>query len=332
MQRISIIVPVMDEQETVSALAERIALVFATGTRGTAELAEIIFVDDGSRDETWERIRSIPDARVSGLRLRRNFGKAAALQAGIEQAQGDVIVTMDGDLQDDPGEIPRFLSAIASGYDVVSGWKRTRHDPLGKTLPSKLFNFVTARVSGVRIHDFNCGFKAYRREIFRSIELYGELHRFIPALAAAMGYAVTEIEVRHHPRRFGKSKYGARRLIKGFLDLLTVLTITRYGSRPGHLFGGLGLAIATIGGAINVYLFAVWLLGSPIGHRPLLSLGILLTIIGLQFVLFGMMAELIVSLRLRSGTRNIVAEAAGGLSVMPERPGVAAHDSTRQRA
>lgn len=316
MNRVSIVVPVMNEQETVATLAARVAKVFSSDGQ-VAELAEIIFVDDGSRDETWKRIRSIQDPRVSGLRLRRNFGKAAALQAGIEQATGDIIITMDGDLQDDPDEIPRFLAAIASGHDVVSGWKRTRHDPLGKTLPSKLFNFVTARVSGVRIHDFNCGFKAYRREVFRSIELYGELHRFIPALAAAMGYAVTEIEVLHHPRRFGKSKYGVGRLIKGFLDLLTVLTITRYGSRPGHLFGGLGLVIAGVGVVINAYLLVLWLSGSAIGHRPLLSLGVLLSIIGLQFVLFGMMAELIVSLRQRSNARNVVAETSGPGVGMP---------------
>lgn len=218
---------------------------------------------------------------------------------------------MDGDLQDDPDEIPHFLERVQAGFAVVSGWKRTRHDPLGKTLPSKLFNRVTAFVSGVHIHDFNCGFKAYRREVFDSVELYGELHRFIPALSAAMGYSVTEIEVLHHPRRFGRSKYGVGRLIKGFLDLLTVVTITKYNSRPGHLFGTIGVGIGALGMLINAYLLVIWLMGQPIGHRPLLSLGVLLSIVGLQFVLFGMMAELIVS-RGGARSRDIVARTVGG--------------------
>lgn len=312
MDSVSVIVPVMDEQETVATLARRVQEVFSTALDGSAELREIVFVDDGSKDATWQRISEISGPVVRGLRLRRNFGKAAALQAGILASSGNLIITMDGDLQDDPNEIPRFLEQIRSGFDVVSGWKRTRHDPLGKTLPSKLFNLVTARVSGVNIHDFNCGFKAYRREVFDNVNLYGELHRFIPALAAASGFSVTEIEVLHHPRRFGRSKYGVGRLIKGFIDLLTVVTITRYNSRPGHLFGTLGVAIAGLGLLANIYLAIAWLMGQPIGQRPLLSLAVLLTIVGLQFILFGMMSELIVS---RGGGRHrdrrIVAEHTG---------------------
>lgn len=316
MKTVSVIVPVMNEEETVATLAHRVVDVFSDAERvGGATLAEIIFVDDGSSDATWERIRAIPEQVVSGLRLRRNFGKAAALQAGILRSSGDIIITMDGDLQDDPDEIPRFLAALDAGFDVVSGWKRTRHDPMGKTLPSKLFNFVTARVSGVHIHDFNCGFKAYRRRVFDSVNLYGELHRFIPALAHAMGYKVTEIEVLHHPRRFGKSKYGVGRLLKGFLDLLTVVTITTFNSRPGHLFGGIGAALGAAGGLINVYLLASWLMGNAIGQRPLLILGVLLLIVGLQLVLFGMMAELIVSQRTPDAPRDIIAETTGAATV-----------------
>ncbi|HEY5972159.1 MAG TPA: glycosyltransferase family 2 protein [Pseudoxanthomonas sp.] len=306
------IVPVMDEEETIRTLADKIIGMFSTSLAGTASLKEIIFIDDGSSDKTWERISQASGPIVRGLRLRRNFGKAAALQAGILQSSGDIVITMDGDLQDDPDEIPRFLAEIRSGFDVVSGWKRTRHDPLGKTLPSKLFNYVTARISGVRIHDFNCGFKAYRREVFESINLYGELHRFIPALAASMGYSVTEIEVLHHPRRFGKSKYGVGRLIKGFIDLLTVVTITKFNSRPGHLFGTLGVALGSLGLLINIYLLISWVAGHAIGQRPLLLLGALLLIVGLQFILFGMMSELIVSREPHSKSKNIVAETSGG--------------------
>lgn len=310
METITVIVPVMDEQETIAALCEKVITAFHAGVQDTAELVEIIFIDDGSRDGTWGAISeaSARHAIVQGIRFRRNFGKAAALQEGINRARGEIVITMDGDLQDDPAEIPRFLEALRSGLDLVSGWKKTRHDPMGKTLPSKLFNFVTSHVSGVKIHDFNCGFKAYRREIFGSVGLYGELHRFVPALAHAMGYRVGEIEVLHHPRRFGKSKYGIGRLAKGFLDLLTVLTITRFNSRPGHLFGGLGIAVGAVGVLIDLYLLVLWISGEAIGTRPLLSLGVLLTILGLQFILFGMMAELLVSNRWRESTPNIVRE------------------------
>lgn len=308
MHSVSVVVPVMDERDTIFELVQRIEAAFVPTE--AASLTEIIFVDDGSRDDTWMRITEVSQLHpvVSGVKLRANFGKAAALEEGIKRASGAVIITMDGDLQDDPKEIPRFLEALDSGFDVVSGWKKIRHDPMGKTLPSKLFNAVTARVSGVRIHDFNCGFKAYRREIFDSVTLYGELHRFIPALAHSVGYKVGEIEVEHHPRKFGKSKYGVGRLFKGFLDLLTVVTITQFNLRPGHLFGGFGIAVSTIGLLINLYLLAEWLGGLAIGHRPLLTLGVLLVIVGIQFMLFGMMAELIVSQRAREQARAIIAE------------------------
>ncbi|BCM18241.1 glycosyltransferase family 2 protein [Mesorhizobium sp. J8] len=322
MPSVSIVIPVKDEQDTVRELAARIKAAFERIDETEASLKEIVFIDDGSRDNTWSEIVSATHASpsVKGFRLRRNFGKAAALQMGISNALGDIIVTMDGDLQDDPKEILRFLKEVRAGADVVSGWKQVRHDPLGKTLPSKLFNRVTAKVSGVDLHDFNCGFKAYRREVFNDVRLYGELHRFIPALAHAMGFKVAEIVVQHHPRRFGKSKYGFGRLLKGFLDLLTVVTITKFNSRPGHLFGGLGVAVFAIGFAIFLFLCVRWFGGEAIGGRPLLLVSALLMIVGVQFTLFGMVAELIVATRGDSRDRNIVAEIANWESQPVAKP------------
>lgn len=312
MKSVSIIIPVQDEQETIVPLVEAITTVFRSSLHGIATSSEIIIVDDGSRDRTWAAIQRAIEGfdRVTGIRLRRNFGKAAALQEGIQVSTGDIVITMDGDLQDDPQEIPRFLARMDEGFDLVSGWKKIRHDPPGKTLPSKLFNRVTALVTGVRLHDFNCGFKAYDRRIFEDIKLYGELHRFVPALADHAGYRVGEIAVTHHPRRFGRSKYGVRRLLKGFLDLLTVLTITKFSRRPGHLFGGLGAAMGLLGGGMMLYLIVLWFMGHAIGDRPLLILAVLLMIVGLQFLFFGMIAELLVNIDQRSnrGTRSLAAE------------------------
>jgi len=312
MKTVSIIVPVHDEQDTIVPLVEAVTAVFRQSLEGIASLSEIVIVDDGSRDQTWVAIQRAVELsdRVTGIRLRRNFGKAAALQEGIQASAGGVIITMDGDLQDDPLEIPRFLAKMAEGFDLVSGWKEVRHDPPGKTLPSKLFNGVTALVTGVRLHDFNCGFKAYDRRIFEDIRLYGELHRFMPALADHAGYRVGEISVTHHPRRFGRSKYGMRRLLKGFLDLLTVLTITRFSRRPGHLFGGLGVAMGALGGGMMLYLVILWFMGNAIGDRPLLILAVLLMIVGVQFLFFGMIAELLVNIDQRGsrGARSLAAE------------------------
>ncbi len=290
---LAVIVPVRDEAATLGELATRIIAVCAEhGLR----LREVILVDDGSTDGSWPVIERLAasHAVVRGLRLRRNFGKATALDIGIRASTAAVLVTMDADLQDDPAELPRFMAEIEAGSDVVSGWKQVRHDPAHKTLPSKLFNYVTARVSGVPLHDFNCGFKAYRREVFSDIRLYGELHRFVPMLAHGLGFEVSELVVTHHPRRHGRSKYGMARILRGAVDLLTVLTITRYDQRPGHLFGGAGVAIGAVGSLILLYLFGLKVLaGELIGHRPLLQLGILLVIVGVQTVLFGMLAELI---------------------------------------
>jgi len=292
---ISVVVPVRNEAGTVVELARQVAAV-ADGAQ--LALAEILFVDDGSSDGSWAVLAELAarEPRVRALRLRRNFGKATALDVGIRESTGAVIVTMDADLQDDPAELPRFLAAMTEDVDLVSGWKQARQDPLGKTLPSRFFNWVTARLSGVPLHDFNCGYKAYRREIFDTITLYGELHRYVPVLAHGRGFRVTELAVRHHPRRYGRSNYGVERIAKGFLDLLTVLMLSRFASRPGHLFGGLGLALGAVGFAVLAYLSGLKLLtGAEIGDRPLLLLGVMLAIIAVQVTLFGVLGELIVS-------------------------------------
>jgi glycosyltransferase involved in cell wall biosynthesis len=295
MPSVSIVVPVMNETDTIGTLASQVLGVATTS--GNYVLDEILFVDDGSTDATWQAIveATRSDPRVRGIRLRRNFGKATALQIGVSEAHGDIIVTMDGDLQDDPNELPRFIAALRSGCDVVSGWKKTRHDPLGKTIPSKVFNWITARASGISLHDFNCGYKAYRREVFDSVRLYGELHRFVPVLAHAYGFRIGEIEVTHHPRRFGKSKYGARRFLRGLLDLFTVFTVTRYARKPGHLFGAGGMLLGFTGFVILLWLSMEWIRGASIGHRPLLQLGVLLVLVGLQLLMFGLLAELMIS-------------------------------------
>jgi glycosyltransferase involved in cell wall biosynthesis len=289
---VSVLVPVMNEAETVEELAARVAAVLD----GLGRSCEIIFVDDGSNDGTSNRVRRARerDPRVKLVRLRRNFGKAAALCAGFDHCNGAIIITMDGDLQDDPEEIPRFLSALEEGdLDLVSGWKRRRQDPVGKRLPSRLFNWVTRRLAQVDLHDFNCGFKAYRREVLAEIAVYGELHRYIPVLASRRGFAVGEIQVNHHPRRHGTSKYGWDRFYKGLLDLITVLFITRYTRRPLHLFGSFGLLFLAGGLGINTYLAYAWFHGEDLSDRPLLQLGILLMLLGIQVLTTGLIGEMI---------------------------------------
>jgi glycosyltransferase involved in cell wall biosynthesis len=264
---------------------------------------ELIFVDDGSRDGSFQLIEKLhrADERVRALQLRRNFGKAAALAAGFREARGEVIVTLDADLQDDPAELPRLVARLEDGADLISGWKRDRQDPRSKTLPSRLFNWVTGWLTGVQLRDFNSGFKAYRREVVEEIRLYGELHRFIPALAAWRGFRVDEIAVNHRPRRFGRSKYGSARFWRGCLDLLTVLFLTRYTRRPLHLFGGLGLVAWIVGLGVNLYLTGLWLTGArPIGTRPLLAFGILSMLVGIQFFSVGLLSELVLSYQTRA--------------------------------
>jgi glycosyltransferase involved in cell wall biosynthesis len=289
---VSVLIPVRDEAGTVLELSRRIADVLDRLGRSF----EIIFVDDGSSDGTHLRVRDARerDPRVKLVRLRRNFGKAAALCAGFDYSNGAIVITMDGDLQDDPEEIPRFLSVMEEQeLDLVSGWKRQRQDPASKRLPSLLFNWVTRRLAQVELHDFNCGFKAYRREVLAEIAVYGELHRYIPVLASRRGFSVGEIQVKHHARRYGVSKYGWDRLYKGLLDLITVLFITRYTRRPLHLFGAVGLVFLAFGLGINSYLAVAWFGGADLSDRPLLQLGILLMLLGIQVLTTGLIGEMI---------------------------------------
>jgi dolichol-phosphate mannosyltransferase len=243
---LSLVIPVFNERESLPILFDEI--VESVRSLGGMQ-TEVIFVDDGSTDGSWEVIRELTavDPRVRGVRFRKNFGKAAALAAGFARTSGSVVMTLDADLQDDPHEIPRFLAAVKSGTDVVSGWKKIRHDPWHKVLPSRFFNWIVSRVTGVKLHDHNCGFKAYRAEVVREVRLYGEFHRFIPVLADAEGFSVGELVINHRPRKFGYSKFGTRRFIKGFLDLITVKMLTGFGRRPKHFLGSFGLIAALIG-------------------------------------------------------------------------------------
>jgi glycosyltransferase involved in cell wall biosynthesis len=292
---ISVVVPLLNEAESLRPLHAVIdAALAGIAVSGGAE---IIFVDDGSTDGSMAVLRELyaADPRVQVIQLRRNFGKSAALAAGFVAAQGEYIVTLDADLQDVPAEIPSLLAPLLTDdADLVSGWKADRQDPLSKTLPSAIFNRVVRIVSGVPLHDFNCGFKAYRREVVEEVPLYGEMHRYIPVLAHFRGFKVAEVQVPHRARKFGRSKFGPSRFIRGFFDLLTVVFLTQYTRRPLHLFGLIGLITFGLGFAINAYLaFLKLALGEPIGHRPLLTLGVLLMIVGSQFVVFGLLGEMI---------------------------------------
>ena len=290
---LSILVPVLDEEGTIDELTRRVVAVL----EGLDRPFELIFVDDGSRDGTAERIRALhqDDPRIKLVRFRRNFGKAAALTAGVEHSRGSFLVTLDGDLQDVPEEIPRLLAKLEDeGLDLVSGWKQVRHDPLSKRLPSKVFNWVTCKLAGVELHDLNCGFKVYRREVLEQVSIYGELHRYIPVLASRKGFLVGELPVTHAPRRHGVSKYGWDRLYKGFLDLITVLFITTYMRRPLHLFGLLGMLFISAGSVICTYLAIGWLFfGEVLSFRPLLQLGILLIVLGVQVLTTGLLGEML---------------------------------------
>jgi glycosyltransferase involved in cell wall biosynthesis len=290
---ISVVVPVHDEERTVALLYDELR----SALEPLQTPWESIFVDDGSTDGTFAALTRLHSAadNVRVVRLRRNFGKAAALVAGFDQARGDVVVTIDGDLQDDPVEIPRLLAKLDEGFDLVSGWKARRRDRLSRRLLSRLFNAVTSRFSGVRLHDMNCGLKAYRAEVVHGLRLYGELHRFIPVLAHYRGFRVAELPVNHRPREHGRSRYGIERYLRGFLDLLTISFIGRYRHRPLHLFGGVGLVLTLTGIAILVYLTVDKALGHAIGGRPLLTLGVLLVVVGMQFFSLGLISEMITS-------------------------------------
>jgi dolichol-phosphate mannosyltransferase len=310
---ISVVIPVYNERESLGPLLGEIA---AVARRAEIDL-EALVVDDGSTDGSWTVLTELARQHhwVHGIRLRRNFGKAAALTAGFHAACGDLILTMDGDLQDDPKEIPAFLAALGKGFDVVSGWKRIRHDPWHKVWPSRVFNLLVSRITGVTLHDHNCGMKGYRSEVFREVRLYGELHRFIPVLAAARGFKVSEIVIQHRPRRFGRSKYGVRRFIKGFLDLLTVKFLTGFGQRPQHLLGGIGM-FSFLAGALGLaYLGVTWLINwwrpstfLPLHERPLLVYSVAALLLGAQMMSIGFLAELITAHQSRDQDSYSIAE------------------------
>ena len=290
---ISVVVPLLDEEHSLEALYAEIAAVLEP----RPDEFEVVFVDDGSTDGSMSVLTRLNDEmpNVVVVHLRRNFGKAAALQAGFLEARGDVVVTIDADLQDDPAEIPKLLAKLDEGFDLVSGWKTQRNDPFTRRAFSRMFNWATGVVSGVRLHDVNCGLKAYRAEVLRGMRLYGELHRFIPVLASYRGFRVAEIPVNHRPRQHGSSRYGPERYLRGFFDLLSVTFMGRYRHRPLHLFGGVGVFMGALGFVILLYLTTIWLWGQAIGHRPLLTLGVLLIVVGIQFVSLGLLSELITS-------------------------------------
>jgi glycosyltransferase involved in cell wall biosynthesis len=305
---ISVVIPVYNEEGSLAELHGELAAVFASDALGAAEF---VFVDDGSRDTSWSVLAELArtDIRVRAIRFRRNFGKAAALSAGFQAARGERIFTLDADLQDDPAEIPRFLDRLDEGFDVVSGWKKTRHDPWHKVYPSRVFNWMVSTLTGCHLHDHNCGFKLYRSDVTSEVEIYGELHRFVPVLAHARGFRVSEIEVNHRPRRHGKSKYGVARFIKGFLDLLTVRFLTRFRERPLHILGGAGMVLLALGLAGLFYLAVLWVIGiRPIGNRPMLFYSIALLIVGVQLLSLGILAELVTAYSIRGEDTYSIAE------------------------
>jgi glycosyltransferase involved in cell wall biosynthesis len=308
---ISIVVPVRDEERSIEPLYRELCDVL----NEARDEWEVVYVDDGSVDGTFAELVRLHDANanVRVVRLRKRLGKAAALDAGFAEAAGSVVVTIDGDLQDDPSEIPRLLAKLDEGFDLVSGWKTGRQDPLSRRIPSRIFNRVAGWVSGTRLHDMNCGLKAFRIEVARELSLYGELHRFIPLLATDRGFRVAEVPVNHRPRAHGRSRYGMERYVRGFLDLLTVAFMSRYRHRPLHLFGGLGLVIASVGFAVLSYLTALKLTGHAIGGRPLLVLGVLLMVVGIQLLSLGLISELITShnaerMRAEGRTQHLIDE------------------------
>jgi glycosyltransferase involved in cell wall biosynthesis len=297
---LSVVVPLLNEADSLRSLHDRLTDSLAAA----GQPYEVIFVDDGSTDASpsvLEDLYRIDAEHVRVIQFRRNFGKTAALNAGFAHACGQIIITLDADLQDDPAEIPAMLAKLDEGYDLVAAWRTDRQDPLEKTVPSRFFNFTVSRFTGVDLHDFNCGFKVYRRAVTDSVRLYGELHRFIPVLAYQQGFSIAEVPVQHHPRRAGASKYGVKRYAKGFLDFGTVLFLTTYLKRPLHLFGAAGLVVFGFGMIINLYLAALWLLRevggrtdiAAIGTRPLLMVGVLAMILGIQLISIGLLGEML---------------------------------------
>ena len=295
---VSVVVPLYEEVESLPELVDCIRSVC---TRHGLSF-EVWLVDDGSRDGSWDAIERLhtDDDRVAGLRFQRNYGKSAALAVGFEHARGRFVVTMDADLQDDPAEIPELVQMLEDGHDLVSGWKKERKDPLRKTIPSRFFNFVTRKMSGLELHDFNCGLKAYRREVVKSVSVYGELHRYIPLLAKWEGYdRITEKPVTHHPRKYGETKFGLERFIRGFLDLVTVVFLTRFAVRPMHFFGSIGTVAFFFGFVTSLWLTIDKIVfGENLSDRPLLLLGALLILFGAQMFTTGLLGEILIQPRM----------------------------------
>lgn len=291
-KKISLVIPLFNEEESIIPLSHEIRKALS---RINIDY-EVILVDDGSTDSSLQKLKEITrtDNRFKYLSFRKNYGKSAALHEGFKTTSGDAVVTLDADLQDDPHEIQNLLKKLEDGYDLCSGWKKKRQDPVIKKISSRFYNFVTRIISGVKIHDFNCGLKAYKKEVVENVKVYGELHRYIPVLASWQGYKVTEIPVNHHPRRYGKTKFGASRFFKGFIDLITVTFVTRYIKRPMHFFGFLGALSFFIGFIVLGYLTILWIQGIPLSNRPMLFLGMLLIIVGTQLFAVGLLGEVIV--------------------------------------
>lgn len=298
--QISVVIPLFNEEESLPELVDWLERVM----RANNFTYELIFVDDGSTDLSWEVIRSLAaqHSGMKGIRFRRNFGKSAALNEGFQDASGDVVITMDADLQDSPDEIPELYHMVAGeGYDLVSGWKRKRHDPLSKRIPSKFFNWTTSRLTGIPLHDFNCGLKAYSRDVVKHIEVYGEMHRYIPQIVRTAGFGrIGEKVVQHFPRRYGKSKFGWERMMKGFLDLLSILFVSKFGKRPMHLFGTLGVLSFLLGGVITIWLIVEKLIRLYHGEayrqetdQPLFYIALVAIIIGVQLFVAGFLGELV---------------------------------------
>jgi glycosyltransferase involved in cell wall biosynthesis len=302
---ISVVIPLFNEEESLPELIERLV---NQVTKLVENRYELIFIDDGSTDNSMRVLRQKREenSNIKILSFRRNYGKSAALAVGFEVASGTYVFTMDADLQDAPEEVPNLLAKLQEGYDLVSGWKKVRHDPISKTIPSRFFNYITSLMSGVKLHDFNCGLKGYRLEVVKSLEVYGEMHRYLPALAHWDGFKVTEIPVQHFPRVYGYSKFGFSRFFKGFLDLLTVLFTTRFVKRPLHLFGTVGTLMSLTGITINGYLTLSWFLHNiSLSNRPLTLFGVALIIVGIQLVSVGLLGELIVKKSLQNENYSI---------------------------
>lgn len=304
---LSFVIPAYNEEESISVLTKEIL----SEVQKITPNYEIIFIDDGSTDRTFEVIKKLisKNKKIKVVRHRGNWGKSIALQNGFNLATGDIIFTLDADLQDDPQEIPNFLAKLNEGYDLVTGWKKTRHDPPSKVIPSRIINTIASQMTGIKIHDTNCGFKAYRKEVAKNLNLYGELYRYIPIFASKQNFRVTEIAIHHRPRKFGKSKFGWSRGVKGILDLITVFFLTGYAKRPGHFFGSLGILSFFFGFLIGLYITYLRVTTGGVQYRyPLLFLGMLLMIIGVQMVTTGLIAEMIVNQNSKKKQKNTIAE------------------------